>query len=305
MSLQLADGQILALLGPSGGGKTTLIKCIYGLEDLQGGEILFDGEQVLGPAYNLMPGHKSMKLVSQDYYVLDNHTVEENIKDILIGYTNEFKAQRSEKLLGLLELGALRHVRARDLSSGQKQRVAIARALVDFPKLLLLDEPFSNLDKILKDKLFDFIMKETKKNNGSALLITHHAEEALEYAGTIGVIVNGKIIQLGEKEEVYYRPKNSRIARLMGDYNTLSVKDLNASSVFRKGAKKLMLRPNQFELVKTKLQSDLEVSYINHFFNGKCVEVLAETAGGSQMIFYCSKAPKILDRFFLKITTFL
>ncbi|MCE3260182.1 MAG: transporter ATP-binding protein, partial [Bacteroidetes bacterium] len=146
----------MALLGKSGSGKTTLIKCIYGLEDLAEGEVLINGERVLGPAYTLMPGHKGMSLVSQDFYVLDNHTVEENIWDKLIGITNESKLKRSTQLLKLLDLLNLRNTKARFLSSGQKQRVAIARALAIIPDVLLLDEPFSNLDKILTDKLFSF-----------------------------------------------------------------------------------------------------------------------------------------------------
>src|SRR5690606_25714769 len=132
-----------AVIGKSGSGKTTLLKCIYGLEDIQQGEILFGNEKVLGPSYNLIPGHEAMKLVSQEFYVLENHTVEENIFDKLIGYTNEDKLKRSIKILNLLELTSLRNTRAKHLSSGQKQRVAIARALAVVPQVLLLDEPFS------------------------------------------------------------------------------------------------------------------------------------------------------------------
>jgi len=99
VSLSISPGKILAIIGKSGSGKTTLLKCIYGLEDLQDGNITINNELVLGPSFNLIPGHKDMRLVSQDFYVLDNHTVEENIKDKLIGYKDEYKQKRVNQLL--------------------------------------------------------------------------------------------------------------------------------------------------------------------------------------------------------------
>jgi iron(III) transport system ATP-binding protein len=292
---------LLAFLGPSGGGKTTLIKCIYGLEDLDAGEIFFNGEKVLGPSYNLMPGHTDMKLVSQDYYVLDNHSVEENIKDMLIGLNDEYKSKRSAKLLKLLELNPLKNLKAKNLSSGQKQRVAIARALAIFPKLLLLDEPFSNLDKILRDKLFDFIIKEARKKHSGVLLITHQAEEALKYSDRIGLIINGRIAQIGKKENVYYKPKNLKIAKTLGDYNILDSDEFESTSPFFKNKRKVLLRPNQFFVSKEKKGADLRASYINHFFNGKCYEVLSETRSGKEIIFYASDVQEIPENFYLRI----
>ena len=162
-----------------------------------------------------------MKLVSQEFYVLENHTVEENIFDKLIGYTNESKVKRAAKILKLLELSNLKDTRAKYLSSGQKQRVAIARALAVIPKVLLLDEPFSNLDKLLTEKLFSFMVQEFKKNNTAVILITHLAEEALKYATSLLVMDQGKIVQAGEKWAVYYKPKNSKLAGLLGDFNII------------------------------------------------------------------------------------
>ena len=155
VSLTAEPGKILAIIGKSGSGKTTLLKCIYGLEDLQAGQITLGNKLVLGPAYHLIPGHEDMRFVSQDFYVLDNHTVEENIKDKLAGYTDEYKQKRTNQLLRLLDLTHYKNLKAITLSSGQKQRVAIARSLAEFPKVLLLDEPFSNLDLPLRDKIFN------------------------------------------------------------------------------------------------------------------------------------------------------
>lgn len=288
------------MLGPSGEGKTTLIKCIYGLVDLDAGEILFNKHKVLGPSYNLIPGYPDMKLVSQDYYVLDNHTVEENIKDLLIGFTDEYKDKRCRKILKLLDLESIKHLQAKNLSSGQKQRVAIARALVVFPKLILLDEPFSNLDKILKDKLFAFVIHEARKKHSGVILITHQAEEALKFADRIAVLVNGTIAQIGEKNEVYYNPKNLKVAKILGDYNVIEYKDFEKESDFYKNKKRVLLRPNQLKQ-SDKKNGDLFAILINSFFNGKCFELLLQTKTGKEIIVYTHLQPKPINDFYFKV----
>jgi iron(III) transport system ATP-binding protein len=291
---------VLAVVGKSGSGKTTLLKCIYGLEDLEEGEVLLSGKRVLGPAYNLIPGHEDMKLVSQEFYVLDNHTVEENIFDKLIGYPNDAKKKRAAKVLKLLELDFLKDTRAKNLSSGQKQRVAIARALAIIPEVLLLDEPFSNLDKLLTEKLFAFVISEVKKNNTSVILITHAAEQALKYADTLAVMDHGKILQSGEKWQTYYKPKSSRLAGLLGDFNILKQQDLEKDSAL-KISSKLFLRPDKISSVSSKIQPDLKLTILNCSFNGKCFEVLGETKNGTAVIVYSNSAFEKGKEFFFAV----
>lgn len=262
------------------------MKCIYGLEDLNDGEVIFEGKKVLGPSYNLIPGYEDMKLVSQDFYVLDNHTVEENIFDKLIGYTNEIKEKRAAKLLKLLDLVALKNSKAKFLSSGQKQRVAIARALAVIPKVLLLDEPFSNLDTILSEKLFAFITSEVRKNKTGVILITHLADEALKYADTLAVMDNGKIIQMGEKWQIYYKPKNTKLAGLLGPFNIIKSDDLEKKP---KVNTKLFVRPDKIKLTTIKSNFDLQLTIVNCVFNGKCFEILGETKNGNAVIAYSHK----------------
>ena len=283
---------MLGLVGKSGSGKTTLLKCIYGLENLLGGEVFIDGEKVTGPAFNLIPGHEDMRLVSQDFYVLDYHSVEENIFDKLIGYTDEAKQKRASKLLKLLDLTTLRATKAKFLSSGQKQRVALARAFAIIPKVLLLDEPFSNLDKLLTEKLFDFILKEVKKQHTSVILITHLAEEALKFTDKLAVLEKGKISQTGKKWDVYYRPKNSRLAGLLGDYNILHQNDLEKKSQ-NKFKSKTFIRPDKIKPVTKNQAVDLIATVINCTFNGKCFEILCETKNNTPLVIYSSKALSI------------
>lgn len=280
----------MAIAGKSGSGKTTLLKCIYGLTDLAGGSVEMDGHTVTGPAYNLIPGDEDMSLVSQDFYVLDNHTVSENITDKLIGYTDEYKLRRTNALLNLLELGPLRNRRARDLSSGQKQRVAITRALAVMPRLLLLDEPFSNLDHLLTQKLFDFIIKEVRKGKTSAILITHRAEEALKYADTVAIMDNGRLLQIGETWEVYYHPTTSRLAGLLGEYNSIHPDDLEKTAK-KKFPKKFLLRPDQLILCPANT-ADLQAELSQCNYNGKCFELIVETKQARTLLIYSPKALK-------------
>jgi len=291
---------VLGIVGKSGCGKTTLLKCIYGLEDLDSGEIFMGVKKVLGPSFNLIAGFEDMKLVSQDFYVLDNHTAEENIFDKLIGYTNEAKQKRANKILKLLELQHLKNMRAKHLSSGQKQRVAIARALAIIPKILLLDEPFSNLDKLLTEKLFSFVIAEVKKHQTSVILISHLAEEALKYADSIAVMDDGKISQLGEKWKVYYRPKNSRLAGLLGEFNLLKKEDFEKNSHL-KNTTKLFLRPDKIKITTSKTNADLCLTILNCTYNGKCFEVLGETRNGNSVLLYMNTDLKKDKKYLFKI----
>jgi ABC-type Fe3+/spermidine/putrescine transport system ATPase subunit len=219
---------------------------------------------------------------------------------MLIGFTDEYKEKRNRKILKLLELESIKHLKAKNLSSGQKQRVAIARALTSFPKLLLLDEPFSNLDKILKDKLFDFIIHEAQKKHCGVILITHQAEEALKYADRIALVISGKIAQIGSKEQVYYKPKNLKIAKTLGDYNVIEAADFEKTSPYFKTKKRALLRPNQFSDCSKK-EADINVKVINCFFNGKCYELLVQTRSGNEIVIY-SHYPKLKEeQLFCKI----
>ncbi len=292
-SLELDRSEVLAIVGKSGSGKTTVLKCIYGLEDLKEGRITLDGEEITGPAYNLIPGHHQMGLVSQDYYVLDNHTVTENITDKLTGFSNYEKNKRALRLLRLLDLLPLKDSRACQLSSGQKQRVAIARALAVIPEVLLLDEAFNNLDKPLADKLFAFIVAEVRKKRSALILITHLAEEALKYADKLIVMDKGRIVQQGKTWEVYYNPKNSRLAGLLGTYNILKEEDL--ANVSRLGAQRarLFVRPDHIKTCKDAAQSDLYMKVTSSVYNGKCYELSGETSAGNTLTIYHSNAIEV------------
>ncbi|MBS1652371.1 MAG: ABC transporter ATP-binding protein [Bacteroidetes bacterium] len=219
VSFELPKGKFLAVIGKSGSGKTTLLKCIYGLEDLFSGEIVLENEKILGPSYNLIPGNSNMGFVSQDFYILDNHTVEENIKEQLVGYTDVYKLKRSTALLKLLDLQKFSTAKVNTLSSGQRQRVAIARALALPKKILLLDEPFSNLDIIMKKKLYEFIKKDMRQNNTSIILVTHQPAESKTISDYTAIINEGKILQFDKTKIVFKKPKNKTCEKLIGNFS--------------------------------------------------------------------------------------
>ncbi len=262
---------MLTILGKSGCGKSTLLKCIYGLVDLQKGEITFNKEKVLGPAYNLIPGHPLFKLVSQESILLENCTVEENIKDQLSGYTNEYKVYRTDEVLNAVDLKKHAEKKANLLSSGQRQRLCIARAITDFPKLLLLDEPFSNLDFDRRDRLFTFIRNNLKQHNSSCIYITHHPQEAIRYAHQLMVIEEGKIAAFGNPETIYKKPESIAIARLFGTTYLLDKNLFSTTKNLHLIKDKCVIRPEQLFLTKDKnkknpqLIGEVEASYFSGF----------------------------------------
>ena len=169
----------------------------------------------MGPAFNLIPGHEEMKLVSTGYALLEHHTVYENIADILIGYHDEYKKKIITELLRLTEMVTFKDKKVNTLSDGQRQRVALVKAIAIFPKLLLLDEPFSNLDIILKEKIFTYIQKKLKQHKASCIIVTHRLDEVLSSANYLGIIKNGSLVQLDTYKHIKKTPANGYVKSLV------------------------------------------------------------------------------------------
>ncbi len=237
--------------------------------DLQQGEIIFENDKVLGPSFNLIPGHSEMKLVSQENRILENHTVKENIADCLSGYTNEYKIERIDEVLKAVDLKKFSQKKANLLSSGQRQRLSIARAIAEFPKLLLLDEPFSNLDFSRRDLLFTFIRKNLKQNKSSCIYITHHPNEAIRYADQLIIMEEGKIMEQNHPEKIYKQPKSVEIAKLFGSIYLIDKKlfsNVDGMICFKE---KCLIRPEQLYLSTEKKKSvNISATVETTFFSG-------------------------------------
>ncbi len=226
LNLKVDEGQIMALAGESGCGKSTLLSLIYGLIDWQNGEIFFDGEKLLGPKGNLVPGEAKMKFVAQNYDLMPYATVADNVGKFISNINLSTKKEKVEELLDVVGLTDYAKVLPKNLSGGQQQRVAIARALAVLPKMLLLDEPFSNLDFSRKFELRDKLFNYVKQNKMSLLISTHNLEEVLPWADKIVVLQHGRLIQNDSPKETYENPYNDYVAKLLGEVNIFSEEEM-------------------------------------------------------------------------------
>lgn len=233
INFSVQEGEVISIIGESGSGKSTLLKLIYGLLDFNQGQILYYDKKLRGPAYNLIPGHEMMKYVAQDYDLLDFVTVGENVGKFLSNFDLDFKQKQIDDALDVVELLDFKHIFPNKLSGGQRQRVSIARALAQQPKILLLDEPFSNLDQTLKLTIREKIMKWCKKNEITVIFTTHDLNDAFYTSDKILVLEHGKMIQFDHVENVRNFPKSEYVSRLFGYVNILSAnvaKQLNITA---------------------------------------------------------------------------
>ena len=259
-NFKLEIGKNLAIIGESGFGKSTLLKLIYGLHDLDKGTIFWINNEVLGPKYNLIPGMEFMKYLAQDFDLMPFISVAENVGKHLSNVDSDKKQQRISELLEVVEMTDLANVKAKHLSGGQMQRVAIARVLALEPELLLLDEPFSHIDNFRKNslrrKLFDYF----KFKNITTIIATHDSTDVLSFSDEVVIMKEGKIIENGTPNTIYNNPESFYIASLFGDVNEIS------SHYFDdKKDTMLFLFPHQLKKVT---HSKLKVSVKKTYFRG-------------------------------------
>lgn len=221
LALDIRDGEFVSFLGPSGCGKSTLLFCISGLEDIDGGQILFDGRDIS----NLSPAHRNIALVFQDYALYPHMSVRENIAFPLrqqkVG--EEDVKRQVAWAADVLGIQALLDRYPNALSGGQRQRVAVGRAIVRNPSVLLMDEPLSNLDAALRVRMRTEIRKLQKDLGMTVIFVTHDQEEAMVLSDRIAVMKDGVVQQFAPPMEVYNRPANLFVAGFIGSpqMNTL------------------------------------------------------------------------------------
>ena len=265
----LQKGEHLCVMGESGCGKSTLLKAIYGLLDLQKGTIFWNDDQVLGPEFHLVPGMDFFKYVAQDFDLMPYISVSENIKKFLSRFYPEESEARTQELLEVIEMKAFENTKVKNLSGGQKQRVAIARALANEPELILLDEPFGQIDNFKKNSLRRRLFKYLKDKNIACIVATHDKNDALSFADQLIIIRNSKILANNNPKEIYNNPEKKYIAALFDDVNKIIIDE-----------KKHLLYPHQIKIVE---KSDIFATVLNSYFKGSYWLIEAEVE--NQIVF--------------------
>ena len=226
INLQIKDGEIVSILGPSGCGKTTLLNLILGLTDADSGKIIFDGNDITDTPME----KRGFNIVFQDYALFPNLNV---IKNIRYGLKNNPDISSEKEINDLIELlGLKEHLNKRidQLSGGQKQRVALARTLVMKPKILLLDEPLSALDGVIKESIKEKIKEIAREFNLTTIIVTHDPEEALTLSDHVMIINQGSISQYGSPDEIVNTPENEFVQKFI--LQQLIIKRSNIYTLF-------------------------------------------------------------------------
>lgn len=215
VSLDLPKGELMALLGPSGCGKTTTLRLVAGFERLDAGEIAIGGRLVAGPGYHLPPERRRIGMVFQEYALFPHLSVGQNVAFGL--HRGENTVARVGSVLELVGLSGFEKRMPHELSGGQQQRVALARALAPEPELILLDEPFSNLDAGLRVRVRAEVRSILRQAGATSIFVTHDQEEALSLVDRVAVLIDGVVRQIASPQKLYRRPADREVAAFLGD----------------------------------------------------------------------------------------
>jgi iron(III) transport system ATP-binding protein len=281
---------ITALVGPSGCGKTTLLRAVAGFERPAGGRVRIAGVTVAGEGSWVPPEARRVGMVFQDGALFPHLSVLQNVRYGLAGERRA--AARVDDVLVRVGIAELADRYPDQLSGGQRQRVALARALAPAPRMILLDEPFANLDATLRARVREEMRQILEANGVCALLVTHDQEEALSFADRVAVMIDGRILQTGTPEEIYHRPISAQVAEFIGDGHLVecAVTAGRFSSDFGSatceaadGPGVLFLRPEDLRLVRRSLGDGVPGTVVERRFFGHDVLDCVQLVSGAQV----------------------
>jgi ABC-type sulfate/molybdate transport systems ATPase subunit len=271
------QGHITAIIGESGSGKSTLLKLFYGLLAPDSGEVQFKGERVWGPAEKLIPGHDSMKMVTQQTDDLNLFAkVWDNIASMLPNTDLKAKQEKTEIIMRQLKLTSLAEKQVVNLSGGEKQRVAIARALIVNPEILLLDEPFNQVDTSFREGLQHDIRQIVKDTGLTVIIVSHDPAEVLSMADELLVLKEGIILESGDPKILYQHPQHLYTAQLLTNCTVLTREEAKICG-FKIKADHLVIYPEWIKTIKTWTHNNWQVKQV--LFKGCYEDLLLEKKG--------------------------
>jgi ABC-type sugar transport system ATPase subunit len=275
--LVIDQGMITAIIGESGSGKSTLMKMLFGLLSPDSGEVRFKGDRVWGPEEKLIPGHDAMKMVTQQSDDLNLFAkVWDNIASMLPHTNLKAKQEKTERIMAQLKMTRIADKRVVELSGGERQRVAIARAIITSPAILLLDEPFNQVDTSFREGLQQDIRQIVKDTGLTVIIVSHDPEEVLSMADRLLVLKDGEILESGSPKDLYKKPQNLYTARLLSNCNVLTNEEARKCGIKTK-ATHVVIYPEWVETTKSLTHKDWQVKQV--LFKG-CFEDLLLTHNG-------------------------
>lgn len=276
ISFDIKKGSIVAIIGESGSGKSTLLKCLYGLLKVDEGEVLYKGKRVLGPDEQLIPGHKEMKMVTQDFSLNTYAKVYDNIASMLSNTNVALKNEKTVEMMRHLRIEHLRDKKVITLSGGEQQRVAIAKALISDTSVLLLDEPFSQVDALLKNQLRADIKRIAAETGVTVIMVSHDPADGLFLSDELLIIKQGHLLQRGRPEHIYNHPDHVYTAQILGNAVVLSAEEAEKLGIQAK-SEQVVFYPEWVELKSSWNSRRFEVKDV--YYKGFYEELLLERNG--------------------------
>jgi len=271
----------VAIVGETGSGKSTLLKIIAGLAQADRGDVYFENNRVEGAYERLVPGHAGIAYLSQHFELPKSLRVEQ-----VLEYANSLSHEEANTLYEVCAITHLLKRRTDELSGGERQRIALAKLLITSPRLLLLDEPFTNLDMVHKNVLKEVIQEICDQLKITCILVSHDPEDILAWADRIIVLQDGQIVQQGEPEKIYKRPVNTYVAGLLGKYNVITVTDWQPFLKLakpKKTKKRIFVRPESFKVLP-KGRKTVPGKITASFFMGSYYELHVDVSGTVVMV---------------------
>lgn len=276
ISFQLLPGEIISIIGPSGTGKSTLLKCLAGQLSLDEGEVYIEGDKLIDPKELLKPGHPEIALVNQLFELDDYFTAYENISNHLHHLPQEEREKFTQELLEVFELKEVADLKSKNISGGEKQRLSMACALAKEPRCLLLDEPFVHFDVHLHKKIGTYLRKLVEIRKMGVILVTHNGEEALSWSDRILLMREGKITNTYTPHQAYFKPKNLFEGRFFGELNSIYIE-----------GNQVLFRPISFsETPNDNFSRKVEVDFVDSYFRGVFYASYFKIRKGKEIVLY-------------------